>query len=95
VVFLINPHNEAAGSLDTLCLTAVAAEPAMRCVESYFACLREQGEKIAANTAKAMMRAFIASRDRPEVSLGVAAKRGYFPLHSAAFDSVRQLLTML
>lgn len=94
-MILINPHGRLAGSLDAVCLQAVGEDPAMTCVDEYFQCLDRQGIVLGANVSKARAHAFIASRQRPDVSLGVAVKRGYFPLGHAAFDPLRQLLGLL
>ncbi len=94
-IILINPHGRATGSLDDVCLEAVAKDPATTCIDEYFRCLGEHGMVPGANVAKARAHAFIASRQRPDVSLGVAIKRGYFPLGHAAFDPLRQLVGFL
>jgi len=92
VVVLINPFGSPAGSLDDVCLETVRSEPAMSCVDAYLTCLEAAGIPLATNRAKTRAHAFIASRDRPDVSLGVALQRGYFPLTHVAFDPVRRLL---
>lgn len=94
VVILINPHGGSTGSIEDVCLNAISADPTKECVDRYIQCLSECGVN-PSNQAKTRVHAFIASRDRPEVSLGVAAKRGYFPLNHDAFLPVRQLLEML
>ena len=93
VVVLINPHGKNSGSLEDICLQAVSGSPFLNCVDLYVECLRKLGPP--ARESKTRVHAFIAGRDRPEVSLGVAAKQGYFPLNHAAFGPTRQLLTML
>lgn len=94
VIVLINPHEKEGGSLDDVCLHSLASHQAMTCVFEYFECLANRGIT-PGSQAKAQVRAFIASRDRPQVSLGVAAKRGYFPLDHDSFSPMRQLLSML
>ena len=94
-IILINPHGSAAGSLDDVCLGTVEGDPAMTCVDEYFLCLAKIGRVPGANVAKARAHAFIASCERPDVSLGVAIRRGYFPLGHAAFDPLRRLVGLL
>jgi len=94
VIVLVNPHGRDTGSLDDVCLDSVGDHPAIECVERYMGCLRER-ELSPGNQVKARVHAFIASTQRPEVSLGVAVKRGYFPLDHGAFAAARQLLQML
>lgn len=95
IVVLVNPHESPSGSLDDVCVESVRADPAMPCVDAYLECLTRVGIAGPQNQAKTRARAFIASRDRPEVSLGVALQRGYFPLAHSAFDPVRRLLSAL
>lgn len=94
VIVLVNPHGRETGSLDDVCLDAVGSHPALECVERYIQCLGER-DLTPGNQAKARVHAFISSKQRPEVSLGVAVKRGYFPLDHRAFAPARQLLQML
>lgn len=95
IVVLINPDEFSAGSLDDVCVESVRADPAMPCVDAYLECLRQAGIVGPQNRAKTRAHAFIASRDRPDVSLGVALQRGYFPLAHIAFDPIRRLLSAL
>jgi hypothetical protein len=95
VVVLINPHGSSAGSLDDVCVQSVRTDRAMPCVDAYLDCLVRVGIQGPQNRAKARAHAFIASRDRPDVSLGVALERGYFPLADPAFEPVRRLLSSL
>ena len=83
--------------LEDLCLAAVTDDPAMRCVDEYFNCLGGQAgisHKINA-FPKARLHAFLASRSDPELRLGEAAQRGYFPLDSPVFKPVADFLIQL
>ena len=95
VVVLINPHGAAHGSLEDVCVASAGADPAIPCVDAYLDCLRRAEIPGPRNTAKTRAHAFIASRDRPDVSLGIALQRSYFPVAHTAFDPVRRLLSML
>lgn len=94
IIVLINPHGSSTGSLDDVCAESVRTDPAMACVGEYLDCLRRAGIPTP-RPGKTLVHAFIASRDRPEVSLGVALQRGYFPLEDRAFDPVRRFLTLV
>lgn len=95
IVVLVNPHERPAGSLDDVCVESVRADPAMPCVDAYIECLARAGITGPQNRGKTRAHAFIASRERPDVSLGVALRRGYFSLDHAVFDPVRRLLSIL
>ena len=95
VVILVNPHGRAVGALEDVCLHAIRGDPAMACVDRYVDCLADLGADLPRRPSKSRVHAFIASRDRPEVSLGVAALQGYFPLDHEAFAPIKQLISML
>jgi hypothetical protein len=95
IVVLINPHEAPAGSLDDVCAESARDDAAMPCVDAFISCLAQAGVPAPHNQAKTRAHAFIASRDRPNVSLGIALLRGYFPLAHAAFEPVRRLLRAL
>lgn len=94
VVVLINPNGAMAGSLEDVCLAATAGDPALACVDEYVRCLGRVGVP-PVRVSKSRVHALISGKDRPESSVGVAAKRGYFPLGHVAFDPIRQLLALL
>lgn len=94
VVVLINPHGQTTGSLEDVCLAATAGDRIVECVDEYIRCLGQVGVP-PARSSKSRVHALIAAKDRPESSLGVAAKRGYFPLGHVAFEPIRQLLALL
>ena len=81
--------------LEDLCLRSVADDPAVACIEDYFQCIDKNLDRGPNNLSKAKVQAFLASRKRPVASVGLAAKKGYWPWGSPAFDEVKQFLTML
>ena len=101
-VMIMPPEEAESGQmLEDLCLAAMVDDPgtssAMHCVDDYFKCLGEQADishKINA-LPKARIHAFLASRPDPELRLGEAAQRGYFPLDNPVFDCVKAFLTQL
>ena len=69
VAVLILPGDDLQGMLEDLCLNAVAQDPAMKCVDGYFLCLKENGHVLPANMAKARAHAFLSSRQKPDLSV--------------------------
>lgn len=95
VVVLIVPHGASTGMLEDICLQSVGGDPAMTCVEAYFKCLTRNLSKLPNNLSKAKVHAFLASRDKPDLRLGEAAKAGYWPWAHQAFAQVSQFLSLL
>lgn len=82
--------------LEDLCLAAVADDPAMQCVDDYFDCLQTQAISLRDNVlAKAQVHVYLASRDEPDLRLGEAAQRGYWPWDNPAFDQAKAFLRQL
>jgi hypothetical protein len=95
VGIMIVPEETECGSLEHLCLRAVAGEPAMDCVRSYFECLEREGVPPPRIESKAQVLAYLASKHETDGRLGIAAERGYWPWDSRAFNDVREFLTQL
>jgi hypothetical protein len=93
---LILPGPDTPGTLEDLCLEAVAQDPAMDCVERYFQCLRQQAIPVAdSKISKAKVHAFLASKPEPGRRLGEAAQAGYWPFDNKAFEQVKDFLKRL
>ncbi|MFZ1472539.1 MAG: DUF3226 domain-containing protein [Anaerolineae bacterium] len=90
-VFIL-PDSSSAGMLESICLRAVAADPAYACIEPYFACLDRAGVPRPANMEKAQLQVFLASRHRPGLRIGEAAAAGVWPWQSTVFDALRRFL---
>lgn len=95
VAVMILPGDDAPGALEDLCLRSVTQDPAMRCVEEYFQCLEGQGLTPPNNAPKARVQVFLGSRTQVGIPLGIAAHKGYWPLHDAAFEQVRRFLEQI
>jgi hypothetical protein len=78
--------------LEDLCLTAVAGDSALVCVDEYIGCLQRQGVPVPVKLAKSKLQTFLASRNRPDLRLGEAAEKGYFPWNHSAFDEIKRFL---
>ena len=91
----IMPDNSSAGALEQLCLSALANDPAMPCVEDFLGCVNARTSEPPRDQQKARIHAFLASRQDPELRLGEAAQRGYIPWTHPAFTELAQFLRFL
>jgi len=91
VTIMLFPCANTPGMLEDLCLTAVASNPAMDCVNGYFECLSSK-EIAQDNLSKAKMHAFLASLKEPDLRVGHAACKGYLPFNDAAFTEAKTFL---
>lgn len=74
VAAIIMPCGERTGSLEGMCLAAVADDPAMPCVRQYAECLDGVATlNLCTNRAKLLVNAFLASRRDPSLKIGEAA----------------------
>ena len=95
VAFFLTPGGGRPGMLEDLCLASVEDDPAMACVSGLFACLDQEGVEPPGNMPKARAHAFLATRPRPDLRLGEAAERGYWPFDDPAFDEVKRFLSLI
>ena len=95
VTVMIIPSLKQQGALEDLCLEAIAEDPALICVEQYFACLSQQKVDQTKSLSKAKVRVFLASREDPTLPLGISAQKGYWPIDSNAFSTVKSFLKFL
>lgn len=91
----ILPDGQRAGMLETLLWETVAESSEGRCVEEFLTCVERIGRGGVARPDKARSYAWIATRPRPEVSVGIAAKKGYWNLQHQALDGLRGFLSAL
>jgi len=94
VTVVIMPGGERPGKLEDLCLDSVNQDPAFCCVDQYFECLKTRipVEEFPQDFSKARVQAFLASRREPDLRLGEAAEKGYWPLDSEPFSEIKELL---
>lgn len=95
VVVMILPKQNVPGMLEDLCLEAVQSDNAMPCVTQYFECLQAQDLNLPRNISKAKVHAFLASRSKPDLRLGEAAKKKYWPFDDNAFQQVKTFLQQI
>lgn len=90
---LILPGHGRPGMLETLLCHTFAGTPENACVDAFFNCVAEARLGWAAERPdKARAQALIATQPLPHVSVGVAAKEGYWDLNHAVLEPVRAFL---
>ncbi|MBD1926527.1 hypothetical protein H6F74_09765 [Trichocoleus sp. FACHB-90] len=92
---MILPDDQNPGMLEDVCLAAVATDPVLQCVDKYFECVTNTTRRQPNNMGKARIRAWLSSQIDPDKRLGEAAKAGYLPWDSPAFDRLKQFLQAL
>ena len=95
VSVFIMPDNSGPGALERLCLNAWAGDPAMPCVDAFMQCVQDNVDMTPVAVDKARLHAFLASRETPDLRLGLAAQRGYLPWHHPAFAALSTFLRNL
>lgn len=93
-VFLV-PDNQTPGMIETLCLRSVDGDPALACLDEYFRCFVAGGGTLPTNMHKARAQAFLATRPKPNLSVGIAAEERYWSLGHAAFSPLTDFLRKL
>lgn len=94
---LIIPPNTPKGELEDLCLFLIKGYAEMECIDNYFECLKQKlaSREFPDNLSKAKIKAFLASRKKSVPHLGVAAKKGYFPLEHNILNGIKVFLKSL
>lgn len=94
VTVLILPDSQSPGMLETLLCRTFADSDENRCIDNFFACVTRSGF-VLRRPWKARVHAYIATRSDPHVSVGVAARRGYWDLNHDALLPVQTFLRRL
>ena len=89
------PDNESPGMLEDLCLRSVQNDRGMKCVDDFMKCVVDHAKREPSPDAKARVHAWLASQDRPDLQLGVAAESGIWPLGGEAFTRIGDFLRSL
>lgn len=92
---LILPDGEEQGMLETLLCRSVVDDPVNGCIEQFFDCVNSLPGTDIRRRDKARAQAYLATRPVPQISVGVAAREGYWPLDHEAFAEVRDFVTLL
>ena len=95
VSVLVLPDGADSGMLETVLCKTFADTPVDRCIDELFACVRPILSKELKRPEKARCRVWLATKPDPHLSVGVAAKRGYWNLDHSALAGVRAFLKAL
>jgi len=94
----ILPDGRRSGSLEDLCLSAqaVAADPAMACVDAYLECvLPLVSDTTRAHTMKRRLHAYLTSRPQPGLTIGLAGRAGCWHFEDPVWEPLKQFLQEL
>ena len=94
-ILVLPGEGSEAGMLETLLCRSVADKPVNECIEDFFGCANGLPEVDVRRPDKARAQAYLATLPEPQVSVGVAAHKGYWPLDHDAFAEVRNFLAGL
>lgn len=94
VSILILPDDDNPGMLETVLLESVEDQPAMRCVEKLFECVRGTGDPLPRNKNKARVSAYLATRIEggKQKHIGESAGSKVWPFEHAAFQPLCRFL---
>lgn len=92
VCVMVIPSQDSKGMLEDLCLKAISSDRAYNCCEEFLACCIGKGMKIDSHTSKVKIQVYLASRPELVNSLGLGAKKHYFPFNHIAFKDVNNFL---
>jgi hypothetical protein len=92
---MLMPKNNTPGMLEDLCLESVKTDPAFSCMENYFDCLKSKDLPSPIEISKAKVRVFLASKKRPDLRLGEAAEKEYWPFDCDAFEELKAFLRVV
>ena len=96
VQLLVLPGEGAeAGMLETLLCRSVADKSVNECIQEFFECADALPGVDIRRPDKARAQAYLATQPEPQVSVGVAAQKGYWPLDHDAFAEIRKFLAGL
>ncbi len=90
VTLLAEPNTP--GMLETLCWQALGGDQRLPCIDEYLNCIAKQTGQPVQRPEKSRVYAYIAAREEPWLLLGTAARAGYFPWASSAFDAIKLFL---
>ena len=92
VKMFILPNNENEGMLETLLCKTFVDTDENSCIDSFLECVGKLPKNYLKRYDKARAHAFLATREEPHVSVGVAAQKGYWCFNHDAFADVSSFL---
>ncbi len=91
----IFPDGRRPGMLETLLCDSFADSPINDCINEFLACSTERTGANVKRMEKARAHAYLATREDPHVSVGVAAQKDYWDLGHPAFEQLRDFIAGL
>ena len=88
---LILPEQDS-GMLETVLNQSFAGTPVDACIDGFFDCIESTAGGAIHRPEKARTNAYLSSTPEPHVSVGVAAKKGYWNLDHEVFDPIRNFM---
>ena len=92
---IILPGENQTGMLETLLCRTISECDINACINEFFECIKCKAGIHVRRVEKARARVFLTTRPDPHLSVGVAAKRGYWDLGHDEFKGVRDFLLEL
>ena len=93
VKIFVLPDDQNRGMLETILCKTFIDTGENSCIDSFFECIGKLPENfVNRRPDKARAHAFLATRKEPHVSVGVAAKKGYWSFDHDAFANIRLFL---
>ncbi len=92
VSVMILPGPNRTGMLETLLWDTIRDDEVRVCIDAFFDCVEELHGEALHRPHKSRARAFLATKHDPHLSVGNAAKRGYWDLDHLALGPVRTFL---
>lgn len=93
----VMPDNQTSGALEDLCLSAIAADPSLPCVDDFLQCVSSTGGVTwrDQDMSKARLNAWLASRSDPTLLLGHAMNANVIRRDHPTFRLIREFLGQL
>ena len=95
VTVLILPGDNRQGMLETLLCESFADTSVEHCIDDFFRCVEALPDVSIGRPDKARAHAYLTTKPQPHLSVGVAAKNGYWNLAHSVFINVRDFLKAL
>lgn len=92
VSLLILPDGNSPGMLESVLSDTVRSTPVGACIEEFLNCAESVAGSKIQRFPKAFVHAFLATRPEPHVSVGIAARKGYWNLEHPALEGVRTFM---
>ena len=95
VTVLILPGGNRQGMLETLLCESFGATSVVGCIDDFFECVKALPGVSIKRLDKARARVYLTTKPESHVSVGVAAKKGYWDLDHSVFSTVRNFLQLI